>query len=133
MFQNGPDPKLPFYILGDLNLDGTVGIEGATADGDVKGVPDRHVVIGRLLSLGDFDRFVFVMSVLERYSDQDCSILLRCARRDIVKARIHSMQRLVKVLGIQHTDRMDADLEKIIKLVVAQHFATAGWTGNLSQ
>ena len=86
-----------------------------------------------ILELPPLDRFVFVMSVLERFSDHDCSILLGCTRRDIVKTRINSMQRLVTVLGLQRTDRMDADRETVIKLAIAQHFATAGWTGSLSQ
>lgn len=32
--------------------------------------------IAAVLELRPFDRFVYVMSVLERYSDQDCSVLL---------------------------------------------------------
>jgi hypothetical protein len=40
-----------------------------------------------VLRLKKFDRFVFVMSVLERYSDQDCKILLGCSRQDVVRAR----------------------------------------------
>lgn len=47
-----------------------------------------------ILGLRPFERFVFVMSVLERYSDQDCSVLLGCARRDVVAARIRAFQQL---------------------------------------
>ncbi len=47
-----------------------------------------------LLDLRPFERFVYVMSVLERYSDQDCAILLGCARRDVVAARIRAFQQL---------------------------------------
>src|SRR5437588_545229 len=36
--------------------------------------------IAAVLELRPFERFVYVMSVLERYSDQDCSVLLGCAR-----------------------------------------------------
>jgi len=43
--------------------------------------------ISAILELPSFERFVFVMSVLHRYSDQDCSILLGCTRRDVVAAR----------------------------------------------
>ena len=35
--------------------------------------------IGAILELAPFERFVYVMSVLERYSDQDCSVLLGCS------------------------------------------------------
>jgi hypothetical protein len=39
-------------------------------------------------------RFVFVMSVLERYSDHECSLLLGCTRRDVLEARTHAMVHL---------------------------------------
>ena len=86
-----------------------------------------------ILELAPMERFVFVMSVLERFSDHDCSILLGCARRDIVTTRIRSMQQLVTLLGLAPNDRMDADPETVIKLTIAQHFATAGWTASASQ
>jgi DNA-directed RNA polymerase specialized sigma24 family protein len=47
-----------------------------------------------ILGLRPFERFVFVMTVLERYSDQDCSVLLECSRRDVVAARIRAFQQL---------------------------------------
>src|SRR5215470_17908215 len=34
-----------------------------------------------------FERLVFVMSVLERYSDYECALLLDCSQADIVPAR----------------------------------------------
>ena len=40
-----------------------------------------HAEVSAILELAHLERFVFVMSVLERYSDHDCSILLGCARR----------------------------------------------------
>jgi hypothetical protein len=42
-----------------------------------------HFEIDALLQLADFDRFVFVMSVLEHYSEHDCALLLGCSVRDI--------------------------------------------------
>jgi DNA-directed RNA polymerase specialized sigma24 family protein len=46
------------------------------------------------LDLGPFERFVYVMSVLERYSDQDCSVLLGCAPRAVIAARIRALQQI---------------------------------------
>ena len=40
-----------------------------------------------VISLQAFERFVFVMSVLERQSDGDCLSLLKCSRREIKIAR----------------------------------------------
>lgn len=50
--------------------------------------------IAALLALGPFERFVYVVSVLEGYSDQDCSVLLGCARRDVIAARIRALQQI---------------------------------------
>ena len=53
--------------------------------------------IAAILELAPFERFVYVMSVLERYSDQDCSVLLGCSRRDVNAARIHGLQQIGSV------------------------------------
>jgi len=57
----------------------------------------KHPAIATVLALGDFERFVFVLSVLERYSDQDCSILLSCSREDVRVARILAVQRISEI------------------------------------
>ena len=41
-----------------------------------------------------FDRLVFVMSVLERYSDRECALLLGCSGADILPARIRAFQQI---------------------------------------
>jgi hypothetical protein len=46
-----------------------------------------------ILLLEAFERFVFVMSILEEQSDEECAILLRCSRRDVMMARVLSLQR----------------------------------------
>jgi DNA-directed RNA polymerase specialized sigma24 family protein len=51
-------------------------------------------VLESVLDLEPFERFVYVMSVLERYSDQDCSVLLGCARRDVTAARVRALQQV---------------------------------------
>ncbi len=48
----------------------------------------------QVLELQPFERFVFVVSVLELYSDQDCSILLGASRRDVSRARRQALQHL---------------------------------------
>jgi hypothetical protein len=50
--------------------------------------------IAAILRLRTFDRFVYVLSVLERYSDQDCSALLSCARRDVLTARACAFEQI---------------------------------------
>ena len=50
--------------------------------------------LAAILALDPFERFVFVISVLERRSEQDCALLLRSSRRDIIIARALALQRL---------------------------------------
>jgi hypothetical protein len=49
-----------------------------------------------IVALGEFERFVFVMSILEERSEQDCAILLRCSRRDVMMARVLALTRLAR-------------------------------------
>jgi hypothetical protein len=39
-------------------------------------------------------RFVFVISVLEKYSEHECALLLGLSPRDVVEARIHALWQL---------------------------------------
>jgi len=47
-----------------------------------------------ILALSPFERFVYVMSILEGQSDRDCAILLRGSRRDVIIARVLALTRL---------------------------------------
>lgn len=47
-----------------------------------------------IVALDAFERFVFVMSILEGQSEQDCAVLLRCSRRDVTIARVLALTRL---------------------------------------
>jgi DNA-directed RNA polymerase specialized sigma24 family protein len=55
-----------------------------------------HAEIAGIVDLPAFERFVFVMSVLESYSDQECSLLLGCTRGDVAAARTRALERLGK-------------------------------------
>ena len=101
-----------------------------------------HAEVRAILELAPLERFVFVMSVLERYSDHDCSIILGCPRRDIATVRARAMQQLVTLLGLKHRSPADtsstnsarpenADIS--IELMIAQHFAAPAWNRSLSR
>jgi DNA-directed RNA polymerase specialized sigma24 family protein len=49
--------------------------------------------IAAIVELPVFERFAFVMSVLEGYSDNECSRHLSCTRGDVVAARTRAMRR----------------------------------------
>ena len=55
--------------------------------------PAENNPVAAILSLDAFERFVFVMSILEGQSDAECAILLRCSRRDVMMARVLALKR----------------------------------------
>lgn len=48
----------------------------------------------RLISMAPFDRFVFAMTVLERFTVRESAALLNCMPSDVEKARVRVLQRL---------------------------------------
>jgi hypothetical protein len=60
--------------------------------GEKKAGPEG--VINAVTLLTPFERFVFVMVILEGYSIRECSVLLGCAVERVVNARIDAVRRL---------------------------------------
>jgi len=54
----------------------------------------EHIEISAVLGLEHFDRFVFVMSVLEKYSYHECAILLGTTPKEVIEARNRALERL---------------------------------------
>ena len=96
-----------------------------------------HAEVRAVLELAPLERFVFVMSVLERYSDNDCSILLGCARREVATVRTRAMQRLGTFLSSKYPFDSGSVLPEHVATVttplIAQYFAARGWAGSISQ
>jgi DNA-directed RNA polymerase specialized sigma24 family protein len=69
-------------------------------------------VLEAVLDLGPFERFVYVMSVLERYSDQDCSVLLGCARGDVIAGRIRALQKIGNAIDFHLKRQVDVALSE---------------------
>ena len=66
-----------------------------SVDRDYKTLPaEQHVEISAVLGLEPFERIVYVMTVLEHYSDHECSLLLSCARRDVLPARTRALEEI---------------------------------------
>ena len=56
---------------------------------------DGHFAMDAVLGLEDFERFVFIMSVLEHYSEHDCALLLGCSVREIREGRTRAFRELM--------------------------------------
>jgi len=96
--------------------------------------PVEQVEIAGVLALEPFERFVYVMTVLERYSDQDCSLLLGCARRDVVAARTRAFEQIGSSMASHSKPLPPASSEKsllnerrssLLELPVGQCLATS--------
>src|SRR6202050_192725 len=92
------------------------------------------VEIAAGLALELFERFVYVSTVLERYSDQDCSLLLGCARRDVVAARTRGFEQIGSAMASHPRHLPPAGSDKpvsdelrssLLDLLVSQCLATS--------
>jgi len=57
-------------------------------------VPATHFEIDAVLALEDYERFVFVMSILEHYSEHDCAVFLECSVPEVRDARTRALNDL---------------------------------------
>jgi len=64
--------------------------------GGLQRTQDHQATIASVLALEDFDRFVFVMSVLEQYPDKEGSDLLGCSEQDVREARMRALQQIAE-------------------------------------
>jgi DNA-directed RNA polymerase specialized sigma24 family protein len=91
----------------------------STATSGTNNTLTHHAEIARIVDLPVFERFAFVMSVLEHYSDLQCSLLLGCNRGDVAAARTQALERLgksadldrrlVNIASNQKTQRDDSE------------------------
>jgi DNA-directed RNA polymerase specialized sigma24 family protein len=56
--------------------------------------------INAVTQLSPFERFVFVMSVLEHYSAWECSILLGCSAQKVVQFRTQALRALTRPVAL---------------------------------
>ena len=68
---------------------------------------EEQVEIAAILDLAPFERFVFVISVLEHCSEHECSVLLGCSRRDVIAARIRALQQVGSAMELHVKQRID--------------------------
>lgn len=59
--------------------------------------PSRHFYAEAVLRLADFERFVFVMCVLERYRKSECALLLGCSASQVHEACSRAIQALASI------------------------------------
>jgi hypothetical protein len=56
----------------------------------------KHFDVDAVLGLADFERFAFVLCVLERYREHECALLLGCSASEVREARTQAIEELAK-------------------------------------
>ena len=64
----------------------------AAEDGSLPSVASQDPRFSAILALPDFERFVYVLSVLEGYTDQQCATLLSVSPQQIEETRLSALQ-----------------------------------------
>jgi hypothetical protein len=64
----------------------------------------NHFEVDAVLRLADFERFVFIMSALEHYSEHDCVLLLGGSARDIREGRTRALKELADSPHMEPSD-----------------------------
>jgi DNA-directed RNA polymerase specialized sigma24 family protein len=98
---------------------------------DANYVPlELEAEVSAILELALLERFVFVMSVLEGYSEHECSILLGSSRRNVAAARAGALQHLGSLMNSHKKNEADSkdvlDLGRsrpAIEVTIAQYLA----------
>jgi hypothetical protein len=58
---------------------------------------EKDNLLQNVVQLKPFERCVFVMSILERFSDYECSLLLSCTRGEVDRGRRSAIEHLASV------------------------------------
>jgi len=59
--------------------------------------PSGHFDRDSVLGIADFERFVFVLCVLEHYREHECALLLGCSAREVREARTRAIAVLASI------------------------------------
>ncbi len=76
-------------------------VPGLSQENAPGSVSKADVPLAAIFQLKTFERFVFVMSVLERCSDHDGTVLLGCSRADYLRARSKALVRVASFVEKQ--------------------------------
>jgi hypothetical protein len=83
----------------------------ASSSGTKRAVPELLPEISAVLGLQSFDRFAFILSVFEGYSDQDSALLLGCTRQALIAARIRATEGIARSVGVRDNRTVEATLK----------------------
>lgn len=80
-------------------ISSTAALSGAK----IGALPGLSAEMYAVLGLGAFERFAFILSVLEGYSDLDSALLLGCTRQALIEARVRAEQEIARAVAIRES------------------------------
>ena len=69
---------------------------------------DRSVQAQAILQLGRFERYVYTLSVLEKFSIRDCGILLKSGKRAVAEAKVRALQQVSTFIATPFAEQASA-------------------------
>jgi len=69
--------------------------------GEAQVWPELPAEFSALLNLNTFERFAFILSDLEGYSDQDSALLLGCTRQTLIAARVRAERQIAHAAAVR--------------------------------
>ncbi|MHB8215036.1 MAG: hypothetical protein ACYDDS_03055 [Candidatus Sulfotelmatobacter sp.] len=122
-------------VINPRPVEGSNGSSFASVNADKTQSVEGQAEIAAILALEPFERFVYVMTVLERYSDHECSVLLGCARRDVLAARPRALRQMGSAMEMHYKQLPNASTENpasherhhssLLELLVAPRLVTS--------
>jgi hypothetical protein len=100
---------------------GPASANGGSSNATNRALPELPAEIHAVLELGGFERFAFILSVLEGYSDQDSALLLGCTRQSLIVARVRAEQQIARSVAVRERRQSDTNpnnQESAIKLAL---------------
>ena len=85
----------------------------ARRDAAIPALPGLAAEMYAVLGLSAFERFAFILSVLEGYSDQDSALLLGCTRRVLIAARVRAEQQIARAVAMRDDRPSDINPKNI--------------------
>jgi hypothetical protein len=80
-----------------LDADSSLTDSVVSQESKLRVIRDGHLEIDSVLALEDFERFVFAMTILERYSDADSALLLGCSIGEIRAGRLRALKEVANL------------------------------------
>jgi DNA-directed RNA polymerase specialized sigma24 family protein len=89
-----PSPSEHAPVVQLSHLQGSPQLSNSHVSNPMTGSAELNALLATMAKLSPFQRFVFVLSVLEGYSTSECAMLLSCTLTDVISARTAALQHI---------------------------------------